>query len=74
MKPKLARPSDVQWGFPFGVDGCVSILEAAEMLGGLSKRSVFRLIHDGKIRRGKIGSRAVVCKRSLHSYLANSEG
>lgn len=74
MKTKLDRPADVQWGFPFGVDGCVSIQEAAGILGGVSKRSVFRLIEVGKIRRGKIGSRAVICRRSLKTYLSQCEG
>lgn len=68
--------SEFDWGFPFGVDGVVPLTEAAE-LSGCSTQTLYRLWnknrvrigkHAGNIRRGK----AVVCKRSLHAYLASS--
>lgn len=65
--------SDRKWGYRFGVEGIVSLEEAAAMLAGCSTRTVERRIEQGLIRPGKHGGRLVICKQSLLDYIASLE-
>lgn len=73
MTAVTKSPANTSWGYPFGVDGCVSLQDAAAMLGGISTRGVTRLAKDGLIRQGKVRRRAVICTKSIRAYLAQCE-
>lgn len=64
------RPADEQWGYPFGVDGLVTITQAAEFLQ-VHRTTIYRLRNDGKLRHGRYQGSARICRRSLLMF-ANS--
>lgn len=64
--------ADSEHGYAFGVDGLLSVSEAAEALK-VSTRTVFSLLQSGHLRRGKIVRRTVVCRRSLQKYIQSLE-
>lgn len=72
MSNKSLEGADKQWGFHFGVDGTLSIDDAADFLS-VSDRTVYRLEADGLIRTGRVRGKKVVCKRSLMVYLRTCE-
>lgn len=77
MATTLTRPSDQKWGYPFGEEGLMSLEQAAEFLGGVSKRTVYRLIEAGRIRAGNIGpgsrSHSKICRKSIRLYVKGCE-
>jgi hypothetical protein len=77
MATTLTRPADQKWGYPFGEEGLLSLEQAAEFLGNVSKRTVYRLAADGRIRVGTIGlsarGHAKVCRKSLRLYVKGCE-
>ena len=46
-----------------------SLEEAARQLGGISTRTVRRLLHVGEIEPRRVGKRLLVCAASVHSYV-----
>lgn len=64
--------ADKAWGFPFGADGTLGINEVAETLG-VSRSTIERLVSKGKLRKGKVAGKAVICRRSLDHYMATVE-
>lgn len=77
MSTTITRPADQKWGYPFGESGLMSLEQAAEFLGGVSKRTVYRLAADGRIRVGSVGlgarSHSKVCRKSLLLYVKGCE-
>jgi excisionase family DNA binding protein len=49
----------------------LTILEVSEMLGGVSRRTVERLIASGQLRAKKIGSRTFVTDREVEAFIAS---
>lgn len=47
----------------------LSIAQAQEQLGGISRTTVYELIKSGDLRRVKIGARALITSESLAAYL-----
>lgn len=45
---------------PWQMAKAASVPEAARMLGGISTRSVFRMLGDGRLRGVRLGRRVVV--------------
>jgi excisionase family DNA binding protein len=72
MNNKALEGADKEWGFRFGAEGTMSIEQVQGFLG-VSERTVYRLIDDGVIRRGKIRGKPVICKKSVLAYLATTE-
>jgi excisionase family DNA binding protein len=64
--------ADEQYGSEFGCDGIIRIQEAAAKLT-VGKRTVYNLLREGKLRKGKINRRTVVCQRSLQDYIKSLE-
>ena len=50
----------------------VSIPEAAEICG-VGKSTIYRLIDDGKIKRRKLGKRALILISDLTEYMSSLE-
>lgn len=71
--PVTLTDADRKCGYRFGVDGLVTIADAAKMLGNCSERTVERRLADGLFRCGREGGRCVICKRSLTDYIATLE-
>lgn len=66
-------PADERYGYQFGCDGVVSVRDAMEALGGVSKATIYRRFEEGLLRHGREKGRAVVCRRSLREYLSGLE-
>lgn len=66
------RPANREYGYQFGVDGVMTVPQAMAFLA-CSRSTVYRLIKDGKIRRGKLGPAARICRRSIANYLDGIE-
>jgi excisionase family DNA binding protein len=49
----------------------MSVEEAAERLGGISKWTVHAWLSKGKLRRTKVGSRTMIRQSDLDEFLAN---
>ena len=76
MKVALARTgsaADRKWGYEFGVDGLMSTDEAQAWLGGISRRTLGRIMSEGSIRRGVGRGKVVLCRRSVIEYAKSLE-
>lgn len=51
----------------------VNIKQMCEMLGGISDKTGYRLLHSGKIRFFTIGRSVRILKTSIVDYVARSE-
>lgn len=49
----------------------MSVEQAAERLGGISKWTVYAWLSGGRIRRTKVGARTMICETDLQAFLAN---
>lgn len=49
----------------------MSIEQAAERLGGISKWTVYAWLAKGKLRRTKVGARTMIRERDLQAFLAS---
>jgi hypothetical protein len=65
-------PATKQWGYDFGVDGLLSAEEASEFLGKMSRASLYRLVEQGKIRKGRV-NKIYFCKRSVIEFAKSIE-
>ncbi len=71
---KKVRPtSDAKWGYKFGADGLMSGEEAETFLGGISRRTLYRMVDAGKIRKGRLTGKIVLCRRSVVQYASGRE-
>lgn len=48
----------------------MSVEQAAERLGGISKWTVHAWLSKGKLRRTKVGSRTMICESDLQAFVA----
>jgi excisionase family DNA binding protein len=48
----------------------LSVEQAAERLGGISRWTLYAWMSQGKLRRTKVGSRVMVAERDLQAFLA----
>lgn len=66
-----------KWGYTFGCEGVVSLIDAGELLGVPSKNTVKDYADKGYIRIGKHKaskfSKVVICRRSINEYLDSLE-
>jgi excisionase family DNA binding protein len=53
----------------------LSVEEAAQRLGGVSRWSIYSWLSQGRLKRTKVGSRVMVAEADLESFVAacNSE-
>ena len=65
-------PAERKFGYPFGVDGVVGRKQAEHLLA-CHTATLYRLCKRGMIRRGRLGSRARFCRRSIGDYLRTLE-
>jgi len=67
--------ADEQAGYPFGVDGLMSVGEACTFLGGISHDTLYRRCAEGRIRRGRhaANGKACFCRRSVVEYAKSLE-
>ena len=72
-QPKFGGAADNAFGYEFGVDGTIDADAACEMLAGISRRTLDRLVAARKIRAGLPGGRLGICVRSLKDYLRSVE-
>lgn len=70
---KRRSAADEKFGYEFSVDGLMSAEEAQTFLGGISRRTLYRRVDDGKIRIGKQSGKLVVCRRSVTEYAKSLE-
>lgn len=49
----------------------LSVDEAAQQLGGVSKWSIYAWMKQGRLRKTKVGSRVMVAERDLLAFLAD---
>ena len=61
----------------YGTPGTASVLEPLEsipgtqrILGGVSRRTVLRLLDSGELVRVRVGSRTLVDRNSIRDYIA----
>lgn len=66
------RAANREYGYPFGVDGIMSVEQAMAFLA-CSKSTIYRLIEAGKLRHGRMGPAARICRRSITDYLDGIE-
>jgi excisionase family DNA binding protein len=52
------------------MDHLLSIQQAADQLGGISKWTVHAWLSKGKLRRTKVGSRTMIRESDLQAFLA----
>jgi hypothetical protein len=73
-KPKIfGSAADDAWGYKFGVDGLLSVDEAAKFLS-VSGRTLDRLAVARKIRKGRFPSNVrAFCKRSVQEFAQSLE-
>ncbi len=48
----------------------LSVEQAAERLGGLSRWTVYSWLSQGRLRKTKVGSRVMIAERDLQAFLA----
>lgn len=72
-KDELKTPADKQYGYRFGCDGLIGFDEARELLGGVCRKTLYRRIEEGLIRKGNIKKKSVICRRSLVEYISSLE-
>jgi excisionase family DNA binding protein len=48
----------------------LSVEEAAERLGGVSKWSIYSWLSQGRLRKTKIGSRVMIAESDLQAFIA----
>jgi excisionase family DNA binding protein len=53
------------------IQGLMSVEQAAERLGGISKWSVYAWLSKGRLRRTKVGSRTMIRESDIQAFLAN---
>lgn len=70
---KVKSPANEKWGYKFSIDGLMSGEEAESFLGDISRRSLYRLVATGKIRKGKNNRKVVLCRRSVVEYAEGLE-
>jgi len=58
----MATPMERAW---------IMYKEASEVAGGLSRTTLWKLIARGDVQAAEIGSRVLISKESLLSYLAS---
>jgi excisionase family DNA binding protein len=51
------------------VSELLRISDAQEILGGISRPMIYRLVEKGHLTRVKLGSRAFITRASIHGYL-----
>lgn len=49
----------------------LSVEEAAQRLGGVSRWSIYAWMSQGRLRKTKIGSRVMIADRDLHAFIAS---
>ena len=54
--------------------GALTLDESCHYLGGISRPTMYKLLHDGKIPSLMIGTRRYFRRVSLDEYMAQSEG
>jgi excisionase family DNA binding protein len=65
--------ADRRWGYTIGVDGWLTVKEAAE-LTGFTIQYLCKLHRDGKVRKARSQGRSPrYCKRSVVAYIAPIE-
>jgi excisionase family DNA binding protein len=69
---RTINPKDQDWGYPFGVDGLLKLIDAAQHLA-VSRYTVYELIKTGQLRSGKRSGKRYICRRSLNDHLAKME-
>jgi excisionase family DNA binding protein len=57
-------------GFPMK-EVLLSVEEAAQRLGGVSRWSVYAWLSKGRLRKTKIGSRVMIAERDLEEFIAS---
>lgn len=72
-KQELKSPADKRYGYAFGCEGTVSLKDAMEALGKVSRATIDRRLEKGLLRKGKDGGRVVICAKSLRNYLHSLE-
>ena len=50
-------------------DPLYSVPEAAKYMGGITKHAVHAWLHQGKLRRTKVGSRTMIRRSELERYI-----
>jgi len=76
MAVQIARTqsaADRKWGYEFACDGLMSKDEAMSHLGGISRRTLGRLMAERVIRSGKLTGKVVLCRRSVVEYAKSRE-
>jgi len=53
------------------VSELLKISDAQQILGGISRPMIYRLVDRGQLTRVKLGSRAFITRASIHGYLRN---
>ncbi|UTN93131.1 helix-turn-helix DNA-binding protein [Gordonia Phage Phauci] len=67
----LTPPATLDWIYPVTeLPNFVSIADTQARLGGISRRTVYKLIDDGRLERVKVGARAMITRDSLDAYIA----
>lgn len=68
----LTPPATLDWINPVTeLPNLVSIADTQARLGGVSRTTVYKLIDDGKLKRAKVGARAMITRDSLEAYLTH---
>ncbi len=49
----------------------LSVEQAAERLGGVSRWSIYAWLSKGRLRKTKVGSRVMIAESDLEAFLAN---
>lgn len=64
------RPADKMFGYKFGVDGLLSVSEAAELLS-VHRMTIYRMLARNELRMAKTPTgRSRICRRSVTNYIA----
>lgn len=50
-------------------DSLLSVMEAAREAGGLSKHTINAWLHQGKLRKTKVGARTMIRRSELERYI-----
>jgi len=69
--PQLVKvvPNDTRIVEGSDVSELLRISDAQEILGGISRPMIYRLVEKGHLTRVKLGSRAFITRASIHGYL-----
>ncbi len=66
----VVTQEDQDWGFSFGIDGCLSTEQACRFLGDIHRTTAERWAREGSIRKRSHGERkSMYCLRSLRVFL-----